>query len=446
MADKRYFGTDGIRGRVGHGPISADFVLKLGWAAGRALAAQDGRPTVVIGKDTRISGYMFESALEAGLVAAGANVKLLGPMSTPGVAYLTRSLRADAGIVISASHNPHHDNGIKFFSAQGEKLTDAMELAIEEALEHPFSTVASEDLGKAARVEGADHRYAEFCKSTVPAELSLEGLRIALDCANGATYHVAPQLFGELGAEVIAVGVEPDGININRGCGSTDLSLLRRTVLESRADFGIAFDGDGDRVMMVGPDGRTVDGDDLLYLLAVDRQHRGLLKGPVVGTLMSNFGLEKALEQRGIGFVRARVGDRYVHQELRSRGGELGGETSGHILCLDKASTGDGIVNALQVLELLRRSGLDLMDLLSGMAKVPQRTINVPITGAGRVTEDAGVLRALEDAQRALAGQGRVVLRPSGTEPVVRVTVEAPDEALLGSVQERLAAAVRDAA
>jgi len=446
MPQKKYFGTDGIRGRVGEGPISADFVLRLGWAAGRALAAHDGRPTVVIGKDTRISGYMFESALEAGLVAAGANVKLLGPMPTPGVAYLTRSLRADAGIVISASHNPHHDNGIKFFSALGEKLTDEVELAIEAALEQPFSTVASEALGKAARVEGADHRYSEFCKSTVPPELSLEGMRLALDCANGATYHVAPQLFAEMGADLIAVGVEPDGVNINRGCGSTDLSLLRRTVLESQAQFGVAFDGDGDRVMLVAADGSVVDGDDLLYLLAVDRQQRGVLRGPVVGTLMSNFGLQRAFEERGIEFVRARVGDRYVHQELRARGGELGGETSGHLLCLDKASTGDGIVNALQVFELLQRSGSDLATLLAGVHKVPQRTINVPSRGGSRVTEDAGVLRALEEAERALAGQGRVVLRPSGTEPVVRVTVEAPDEALLGSVQERLAAAVRNAA
>ncbi|HET6604385.1 MAG TPA: phosphoglucosamine mutase [Xanthomonadaceae bacterium] len=446
MTEKRYFGTDGIRGRVGHGPISADFVLRLGWAVGRALA-KGGRPTVVIGKDTRISGYMFESALEAGLVAAGADVRLLGPMPTPGVAYLTRSLRADAGIVISASHNPHYDNGIKFFSALGEKLSDELELAIEAALELPFDTVPSENLGKAARVDAAAARYAEFCKGTVGESMSLRGLKLAVDCANGATYQIAPKLFEELGAQLVAkIGVEPDGLNINAGCGSTHPAAVQEAVRMEKADLGIAFDGDGDRLIMVDSEGSVADGDDLLYVLACDRHLRGVLQGPVVGTLMTNFGFEQALQRRGIGFVRARVGDRYVHRMLVELGGVLGGEASGHLLCLDKATTGDGIVSALQVLEVVQRSGRTLRTLLEGLVKVPQRTLNVPVTPGLRVAQHPGVCEALAGAERELEGRGRVVLRPSGTEPVVRVTVEADDEGLLERTLQRLAEAVREAA
>jgi phosphoglucosamine mutase len=445
MSSRKYFGTDGIRGRVGEGPISADFVLKLGWAAGRALA-REGHATVVIGKDTRISGYMFEAALEAGLVAAGANVRMLGPMPTPGVAYMTRSLRADAGIVISASHNPHYDNGIKFFSAQGEKLDDATELAIEAALDLPFSTVPSELLGKAARLEDARARYGEFCKSTLPEEFDLRGLKLALDCAHGATYDIAPRLFAELGAEVSAIGVKPDGLNINDGVGSTHIDALCRHVIESGADLGIAFDGDGDRLQMVDREGRALDGDDLLYILATDWRESGRLQGPVVGTLMTNFGLEQAFGQRGIGFRRARVGDRYVHQMLVEGQGMLGGETSGHLLCLDRASTGDGIVSALQVLEVLRRRGLELRALLDGLHKVPQRTANLRVPAGSRPHETAAVQQELQRAQQALAGRGRAFVRASGTEPVVRVTVEADDAALVQELLDCLARAVTQAA
>jgi phosphoglucosamine mutase len=445
MGTRKYFGTDGIRGRVGEGPISADFVLKLGWAAGRALA-REGHATVVIGKDTRISGYMFEAALEAGLVAAGANVKLLGPIPTPGVAYLTRSMRADAGIVISASHNPHYDNGIKFFSAQGEKLDDATEAAIEAALDEPFSTVPSEALGKAARVEDARARYGEFCKSTLPESVDLRGLKIAMDCAHGATYEIAPRLFTELGAEVDAIGVAPNGLNINDEVGSTHIDALCRHVRESGADLGIAFDGDGDRLQMVDRHGCALDGDDLLYILATDWYGSGRLQGAVVGTLMTNFGLEQALGQRGIGFRRARVGDRYVHQMLVEGQGMLGGETSGHLLCLDRASTGDGIVSALQVLEVLRRRGVDLRALLDGLHKVPQRTANLRVTAGSKPHESAGVQQELQRAQQALAGRGRAFVRASGTEPVVRVTVEADDAALVQELLERLSTAVTQAA
>ncbi len=442
MGSRRYFGTDGIRGRVGEGPISADFFLKLGWAAGRALA-RDGHARVVIGKDTRISGYMFESALEAGLVAAGANVYMLGPVPTPAVAYLTRSLRADAGIVISASHNPHHDNGVKFFSAQGEKLSDGVEQAIEEALEAPFATVASEALGKARRVDDAASRYAEFCKSTVPAGLSLAGLRIVLDCAHGATYAIAPALFAELGAEVDAIGVQPDGLNINRDCGSTAPAALVAEVRARGADLGIAFDGDGDRVQMVDAGGTLVDGDDLLYVLALDWHASGRLQGPVVGTLMTNFGLERAFAERGIGFGRARVGDRYVHQMLVAEGGVLGGETSGHLLCLDRASTGDALVSALQVLDVLRRRGLGLRAALAGFDKLPQKTLNLRVAGGARLAAAPSVQAALAEAQDALAGRGRAFLRASGTEPVLRVTAEADDAALMQQVLDRLGEAVQ---
>ncbi|RRN80178.1 phosphoglucosamine mutase [Pseudoxanthomonas sp. SGD-10] len=448
-SSRRYFGTDGIRGRVGQGPISADFVLRLGNALGRVLAAGgQARPTVVIGKDTRISGYMFESALEAGLVAAGVNVQMLGPMPTPAVAFLTRTLGADAGIVISASHNPHYDNGIKFFSAEGEKLDDATELAIEAALDAPFATVESGQLGKVARARDAVGRYIEFCKASVPRGFDLRGLKVVLDCAHGATYHIAPLMFRELGAEVTAIGAAPDGININDGVGSMHIGNLAAKVVEAGADLGIAFDGDGDRVLMVDAAGRTVDGDGLLYVLARDWQASGRLRGPVVGTLMTNYGLEKALAQAGIPFLRAKVGDRYVHQALVEGGGVLGGEASGHLLCLDRATTGDAIVSALQVLDVLRRAGKRLDQALEGLSVVPQATVNVRLDGAraADVVAAPGVRQALEQAQAAVQGRGRAFLRPSGTEPVVRVTVEADDAALMQATLDTLASAVRQAA
>ena len=455
MSVRRYFGTDGIRGRVGNGPISADFVLRLGNALGRVLgqggagaAPRSGRPMVLIGKDTRISGYMFEAALEAGLVAAGADVQLIGPMPTPAVAFLTTTLRADAGIVISASHNPHYDNGIKFFSAEGQKLDDVTELAIEAALEQPFLTVESEGLGKAARTREAIGRYIEFCKASVPRGFNLRGMRMVVDCAHGATYHIAPLLFRELGADVVVVGATPDGLNINDGVGSTHVDTLRAKVREARADLGIAFDGDGDRVLMADDQGNSVDGDDLLYVLARAWQASGRLRGAVVGTLMTNYGLEKALAGLGIPFQRAKVGDRYVHQALVEGRGVLGGETSGHVLCLDRATTGDGIVSALQVLEALQRDGLSLRQALSGLHKVPQKTVNVRLNGADAsiAVADASVQQALRQAQTAVQGRGRAFLRPSGTEPVVRVTVEAGDAALMQSTLEQLSAAVRQVA
>ena len=446
---RRWFGTDGIRGRVGQGPISADFVLRLGNALGRVLAAQQpGRRSVVIGKDTRISGYMFEAALEAGLVAAGVDVQMLGPMPTPAVAFLTRTLGADAGIVISASHNPHHDNGIKFFSAEGEKLDDATELAIEAALDGEFSTVESERLGKAVRGRDAVGRYIEFCKASVPRGFELHGLKLVLDCAHGATYHIAPLLFSELGAQVTAIGAAPDGLNINAGVGSMHLDGLAAKVRETGADLGIAFDGDGDRVLMVDDQGTPVDGDGLLYVLARDWQAGGRLRGPVVGTLMTNYGLEQALAAAGIAFQRARVGDRYVHQALVEGDGVLGGEASGHLLCLDRASTGDGIVAALQVLDALRRSGQGLRQAVAGLAMLPQKTVNVRLEGASAkaIVEADGVRSALQAAQAAVQGRGRAFLRPSGTEPVVRVTVEADEAGLMQGTLEQLSAAVRQAA
>ena len=446
---RRWFGTDGIRGRVGQGPISADFVLRLGNALGRVLAAQQpGRRSVVIGKDTRISGYMFEAALEAGLVAAGVDVQMLGPMPTPAVAFLTRTLGADAGIVISASHNPHHDNGIKFFSAEGEKLDDATELAIEAALDGEFSTVESERLGKAVRGRDAVGRYIEFCKASVPRGFKLHGLKLVLDCAHGATYHIAPLLFSELGAQVTAIGAAPDGLNINAGVGSMHLDGLAARVRETGADLGIAFDGDGDRVLMVDDQGTPVDGDGLLYVLARDWQAGGRLRGPVVGTLMTNYGLEQALAAAGIAFQRARVGDRYVHQALVEGDGVLGGEASGHLLCLDRASTGDGIVAALQVLDALRRSGQGLRQAVAGLAMLPQKTVNVRLEGASAkaIVEADGVRSALQAAQAAVQGRGRAFLRPSGTEPVVRVTVEADEAGLMQGTLEQLSAAVRQAA
>lgn len=445
MGSRKYFGTDGIRGRVGEGPISADFMLRLGRAVGRVLTGGKDHATVVIGKDTRISGYMFEAALEAGLVAAGSAVRMLGPMPTPAVAYLTRSLRADAGIVISASHNPHEDNGIKFFSALGEKLGDDVERAIEAELEQPFVTVESARLGKVQRIDDALTRYAEFCKASVPDTFSLAGLRIALDCAHGATYHVAPKVFSELGATVTAIGVQPDGLNINHGVGSTHPEAIVAQVRATGADLGITFDGDGDRVMMVDGAGRLLDGDALIYLLAHDWKSTGRLRGPVVGTLMTNFALEKALGESGIEFVRARVGDRFVHQALTARNGTLGGEASGHLLCLDSASTGDAIVAALQVLEALVRQKRSLQEALADYRPLPQQTVNVRISADARPLEAASVIEARQAAESALAGLGRLVLRPSGTEPVVRVTVEAADAALMQRVLDQLSSAVRAA-
>ena len=449
---RRYFGTDGIRGRVGEGPISADFVLRLGNAYGHALREEaeargdQRKPLVVIGKDTRISNYMFEAALEAGLVAAGVNVQLMGPMPTPAVAHMTRSMRADGGIVISASHNPHYDNGIKFFSAEGEKLDDATELAIEAALERPFATVSSERLGKAVRTHDAVGRYVEACKSSVPRRFALTGLHVVLDCANGATYQIAPLVLRELDARVETIGVEPNGTNINDGVGSMHPEQLAARVRASGADLGIAFDGDGDRLLFVDSDGAVRDGDDLLYVLATDWQASGRLRGPVVGTLMTNYGLEQALQRAGIGFLRTKVGDRYVHQALLEHGGILGGEASGHLLCLDRASTGDGIISALQVLEVLRRRGLSLQQALADVRKLPQKTVNVRYGDGARPAESEDVQAALSRAQAAVEGRGRAFLRPSGTEPVVRVTVEADDEALMQSTLDALADAVRAAA
>ena len=452
MSARRYFGTDGIRGRVGEGAISADFVLRLGNAYGHALvaAAPEGhdwrKPMVLIGKDTRISNYMFEAALEAGLVAAGVDVQLMGPMPTPAVAHLTHSMRADGGIVISASHNPHHDNGIKFFSAQGEKLDDATELAIEAALDAPFRTVASERLGKAVRTRDTIGRYVEACKNSVPRGFNLDGMRIVVDCANGATYQLGPLVLRELGARVDAIGIDPNGLNINDGVGSTHPGALAARVRETGADLGIAFDGDGDRVLFVDGEGRVRDGDDLLYVLACDWQDSGRLRGPVVGTLMTNSGFERALGERGIGFVRAKVGDRYVHQQLLAHDGVLGGEASGHILCLDRASTGDGIVSALQVLEVLGRRGIGLGTALAGLRKVPQQTVNVRYEAGRKPAEADSVRVALQAAEQAVAGRGRAFLRASGTEPVVRVTVEADDPVLVEATLQALSAAVRAAA
>jgi len=447
MTERKYFGTDGIRGLVGQWPISADFMLRLGRAVGAVLGREGGeRPKVLIGKDTRISGYMFESALEAGLVAAGADVGLLGPMPTPAVAFLTRSMRAQAGIVISASHNPHHDNGIKFFSAVGEKLSDAVEQAIEEELDAEFVTVASERLGKAVRVADAVARYAEFCKATVAGDFSLRGLKLVLDCAHGATYQVAPKVFVELGAEVIAIGDKPDGFNINDGVGSTHPEALQREVLAQAADLGVAFDGDGDRVILVDRHGELADGDDILYILTRHLRAQGVLAGPVVGTLMSNYGLQKALGELDVPFIRANVGDRYVMQQLRQHDGVLGGETSGHILCLDRASTGDGIIAALAVLEALGHAGHDLVAARQGLKKFPQVLLNVRADGAREALHSDEVRETLAQVEQTLHGRGRVVLRASGTEPLVRVTVEGADAAEVQQLAEQLAKTVKSAA
>lgn len=439
---RRYFGTDGIRGKVGQYPITPDFVLKLGWAVGRVLAGE-GSQKVLIGKDTRISGYMFESSLEAGLAAAGVDILLLGPMPTPGIAYLTRTMHANAGIVISASHNPFDDNGIKFFSAEGTKLPDEIELAIEAELDKDMQSQDSAHLGKASRVTDAAGRYIEFCKRSLSQKLNLNDLKIVVDCANGATYDIAPRVFNELGAEVIAIGDEPDGMNINDNCGSTHPEGLQEAVRQQNADLGIAFDGDGDRVLMVDSQGKLVDGDELLYIIARHRQQSGKLIGGVVGTLMSNLGLEHALAQNDIPFVRTKVGDRYVMEEMLAQNWRLGGENSGHIICLDRTTTGDGIIAALQVLAAMVEAEQGLGDLLASMEKFPQILINVRLDKQVDVMSLPSVQEAMQAAEQQLADTGRILLRPSGTEPLIRVMVEGQDSVVVEAVANDLATVVR---
>ncbi|MGH8528616.1 MAG: phosphoglucosamine mutase [Nevskiales bacterium] len=445
---RKYFGTDGIRGRVGEAPMTPDFALKLGWAAGKVLAPKKGRAKVVIGKDTRLSGYMFESVLEAGFSAAGVDVILLGPMPTPGIAYLTRTVHASAGVVISASHNLFQDNGVKFFDNRGYKLPDAIEHKIEALLDQPLRSVAPEELGRARRMSDATGRYIEFCKSTFRRNTTLVGLRIAVDCANGATYNVAPSVFREMGAEVHVIGNHPDGLNINHGCGSTHVGALQKAAREYEADIGIALDGDGDRCILVDAGGRIVDGDEILYVLARARKADGKLKGPVVGTLMSNLGLELALKGEGIEFARAKVGDRYVMEMLAERGGMLGGESSGHILCLDRVTSGDGIVSALQVLAVMVSQKKSLRALLTGLEKCPQILVNVKLQGgkSQTVMDSPSVKQAVVAVEKELGKHGRVLLRPSGTEPLIRVMVEGLDPAKIKSQAERIADAVRGAA
>lgn len=420
---KKYFGTDGIRGRVGEQPITADFFLKLGWAAGRVFASE-GHGFVLVGKDTRISGYMFESALEAGLTAAGVDTRLLGPMPTPGIAYLTRTLRAQAGIVISASHNPYYDNGVKFFSVQGTKLPDDIEQKIERYIDAPMTTVDSSKLGKAKRLVDAAGRYIEFCKASVPTRLDFSGMRIIIDCAHGATYHIAPHVFSEVGAEVVTIGAEPDGLNINDECGATKPEKLAATVLAYRADFGIALDGDGDRLIMIDHKGEIVDGDELIYIIAKARLDKGLMAGPVVGTLMSNLGMEHGLNKLGLSLLRANVGDRYVMEMLTEHNGILGGENSGHIICLDRTTTGDGIIAALQVMAEMQDSGKSLHELKLGMQKYPQVLVNVKTNKKINPDQDEIIQKTVKAVEKKLGDSGRVLLRASGTEPLIRVMVE----------------------
>ena len=440
---RRYFGTDGIRGTVGQPPITPDFVLRLGHAVGRVLRRTEARPTVLIGKDTRISGYMLESALESGLNSAGVDVLLLGPLPTPGVAYLTRAQRASLGVVISASHNPFQDNGIKFFSAQGSKLDDAWELAVEAALDEAPQWVDSSALGKSRRLDDAAGRYIEFCKSTFPSELTLKGMRLVVDAAHGAAYHIAPKVFHELGAEVIAVGCSPDGLNINQGVGATHPELLRQTVLERQADLGIALDGDADRLQIVDRDGRLFNGDELLYLMTDDRLRRGEAVPGVVGTLMTNLAIEVALRRRGVEVERAAVGDRYVLEALGRRGWLMGGESSGHLLVLDKHSTGDGLVSALQVLQACVRQGQRPADLLHDVVLYPQTLINVRLNPDQQWKQHAPLKDAIQQVETDLGQRGRVLIRASGTEPLVRVMVEADNARLAQDCAERLAECVR---
>ncbi|EON93243.1 phosphoglucosamine mutase [Marinobacter lipolyticus SM19] len=442
MTERKYFGTDGIRGCVGESPITPEFMLYLGWAAGQAFKRAGQRNSVLIGKDTRLSGYMFESALEAGLSAAGVDVKLLGPMPTPAIAYLTRTFRASAGIVISASHNPHQDNGIKFFSANGTKLDDALEAEIERWMDEPIKVCDAADLGKASRVDDAPGRYVEFCKSTVPNDFTLEGLSVVLDCAHGATYHVAPKVFRELGATVSVIGASPDGLNINKEVGSTHLEALKRAVLEKGADLGIAFDGDGDRVLMVDRDGSEVDGDELLYVIASQRHAAGSLHGGVVGTLMTNLGVELALKELGIEFERAKVGDRYVMERLIQHDWLLGGEGSGHLVIRDCTSTGDGIVSALQVLLAVGRSGKTLAELRQGMSKLPQKMINVRVDQRFDPLGREDIAVAVRKAEADLGDTGRVLLRASGTEPLIRVMTEGQNASEITRIAEELAVVV----
>lgn len=442
---RKYFGTDGIRGTVGQGPITPDFVLRLAHAVGRVLRRTESRPTVLIGKDTRISGYMLESALESGFNSAGVDVVLLGPLPTPGVAYLTRAQRASLGVVISASHNPFQDNGIKFFSAHGTKLPDAWEMAVESALEEAPVWVDSASLGKARRLDDAAGRYIEFCKSTFPSELTLKGLRIVVDAAHGAAYQIAPMVFHELGAEVIPIGCAPDGLNINHEVGATHPEALLRSVRANRADLGIALDGDADRLQMVDASGRLYNGDELLYLLAMDRLQRGLSVPGVVGTLMTNMAVELALTARGIQFVRAKVGDRYVLEQLEQHGWQLGGEGSGHLLALDRHTTGDGLISALQVLQACVRSGQTLAQALGDVALFPQTLVNVRLRPDQRWQENPFLQTEIQAVDAELAGRGRVLIRASGTEPLLRVMVEARDEVLAASLANRLADAARAA-
>lgn len=443
---RRWFGTDGIRGRVGEEPITPEFMLRLGRAVGSVLV-EDGGSRVVIGKDTRISGYMFESALEAGLAAAGADIFLLGPMPTPAVAYLTRTLSASAGIVISASHNPFHDNGIKFFSAHGGKLPDVLEQAIEAELERPFAMVEPDRIGKAKRINDAVGRYVEYCKGTLPFATHLHGLRVVVDCANGATYQVAPLALRELGAEVIPLFTEPDGFNINHDCGSTHPQAMCQAVREHQADLGIALDGDGDRLMLADRHGQLIDGDELLYIIARHRQQQGTLGGGVVGTVMSNLGLQHALNDLAIPFERTPVGDRHVYQRLEEKGWLLGGESSGHILCLDRAATGDGLIAALHALEIIVRSEKGLHELRQGMHKYPQHMINLPVRGhnAKAVLQRDDIQSQVRAVEKQLSGRGRVILRPSGTEPLIRITVEGPEVDEVVRLTEELAEQVKRA-
>ena len=442
---RKYFGTDGIRGKVGQSPMTPEFVLKLGWAAGKVLA-NDQHGLVLIGKDTRISGYMMESSLQAGLSAAGIDIRLVGPMPTPAIAYLTRTLRASAGIVISASHNPYYDNGVKFFSGRGLKLPDSVELAIEAEMEKPLEVVASDRLGKAERIKDATGRYIEFCKSTIPTGDALHGLKVVVDCANGATYSSAPHVFRELGADVISIGAAPDGLNINKDCGATSPQRLCDAVLSNDADIGIALDGDGDRLILADSKGEVVDGDEAMFIIAEGRHREGQFHGGVVGTLMSNLGLEIALGRFGIPFERVNVGDRYVMERLMTEGWSLGGENSGHIICLDRTTTGDGIVAALQVLHVMVSSGRSLHEIKQGMQKFPQKLVNVPLENSFNLDESLLVKDAVSDVEAMLDKKGRVLLRPSGTEPLMRVMVEGENETQVNRYAEQIADAVRDAA
>lgn len=441
---KKFFGTDGIRGTVGDYPITPDFVLKLGWATGRVFASKIGS-NIAIGKDTRISGYMFESALEAGLSASGANTQLLGPMPTPGIAYLTRTFRARAGIVISASHNPYYDNGIKFFSSAGVKLPDEIELAIEHEIEQEMTTVSSSEIGKATRLHDAAGRYIEFCKSTIPAAMDFSGMKIVVDCAHGSTYHIAPYVFDEIGADVVRIGCEPNGRNINEKCGATNPAMLQQKVLAESADLGIAFDGDGDRVIMVDHKGNLVDGDELLYIIAKSRLDAGKLRGPVIGTLMTNLGLEQALAKLGVELKRAAVGDRYVMELIETFDASLGGENSGHIICNDRTTTGDGIVAALQVLAEIWRTDKSLHELKKGMVKFPQTLVNVKVRERADLSKFECIQKAKIEIEKILGADGRVLLRPSGTEPLIRVMVEGKDLDLVDELANQLAEIVSEA-